>query len=271
MSTLSVCAESLFLDLPFEERVREINRRGFPAEFWRWSAHDIDKLADDPATRINIFSGCSLGSMVHPDGVASFLDGVQQAVQLAQKLNCRKLILITGAVGPKGEIIHPISAHPATRWITAYKTLCQVADIAEKFKVVYMLENLNTKVDHAGYPLPHVEDAVRLLEEVGSPRVRLLLDLYHAQVEEGNIIQLIRDYGKFIGHVHVADVPGRHEPGTGEINYPKVVQALREIKYEGDIGLEAWAESSDDLAVSRFQSIFGDQMERSASAPGVSA
>jgi hydroxypyruvate isomerase len=134
-----------------------------------------------------------------------------------------------------------------------------------------MLENLNTKIDHAGYPLPHVEDVVRLLEEVGSPRIKLLLDIYHAQVEEGNIIQSIRDYGRFIGHVHVADVPGRHEPGTGEINYPKVVQALREIKYEGDIGLEAWAESSDDLAVSRFQSIFGDQAERSAAASGISA
>lgn len=271
MPTLSVCAESLFLDLPFEERVKEINRRGFPAEFWRWADHDIDKLADDPGTRINIFSGCSLGSMVHPDGVKSYLEGVREAVHAAQKLDCRKLILITGAVGPKGEIIHSISSHPATRWITAYKTLCQVAEIAEKFEVVYMLENLNTKVDHAGYPLPDVEDVARLLEEVGSPRIKLLLDVYHAQVEEGNIIQSIRDYGKFIGHIHVADVPGRHEPGTGEINYPKVVEALREIKYEGDIGLEAWAESSDDLAIGRFQNIFGDQVERSAAASGISA
>jgi hydroxypyruvate isomerase len=271
MFTLSVCAEALFLDLPFEIRVREINRRGFAAEFWRWSTHDIDKLADDPTTRINIFSGCSTGSMVHPDGVASFLDGVREGVQVAQRLNCRKLILITGAVGPAGEIIHPISTHPATMWITAYKSLCEVAEIANKFEVTYMLEHLNTKVDHAGYPLPRVEDAVRLLQEVGSPRIKLLLDAYHAQVEEGNIIQLIRDYGKFIGHVHVADVPGRHEPGTGEINYPRVASALREIKYAGDIGLEAWAESSGEVALNRFQSIFSDETERPATASGIPA
>jgi hydroxypyruvate isomerase len=271
MFQLSLCAESLFLHLPFEERVKEINKRGFWAEFWRWPAHPVDKVAADPATRINLMSGCSDGSIVHPDGVAAYLESVYQCVAVAKKLNCRKLMLVTGAVGPRGEIIHAISPHAATMWITAYKALSRVAEIAEKSDLVFMLEPLNTKVDHKGYPLPKVEDAVRLLDEVGSPRVKLLLDVYHAQVEEGNVSQLIRDYGSYLAHVHLADVPGRHEPGTGEINYSRVVEALREVNYQGSIGLEAWPESTDELAISRFRSLFKEAAEQPSAAFGMSA
>ena len=140
-------------------------------------------------------------------------------------------MLSTGEIDDQGRIVHAIAANPITRWITAYKGLCQIAELAEKHDVIYSLEPLNTKTDHAGYPLARTEDAARLVEEVGSPRIRLLLDVYHTQIEEGNVTQVIRDFGKLVGYVHVADVPGRHEPGTGEINYPHVVQTLREIGY----------------------------------------
>src|SRR4029077_1455293 len=96
----------------------------------------------------------------------------------------------------------------------------RIAEIADEADVVYNLEPLNTKIDHPGYPLPRVEDVARLIELVGSPRIKVLFDVYHAQVEEGNVVQLIRDFHRHIGYVHVADAPGRHEPGTGEIDYP---------------------------------------------------
>lgn len=256
MFSLSVCVEPFSRVTPFEERVRAINRMGLWAEFWRWMPHPIDKIADDPVVRISIISGTNKGSMVHPDGVASYLDGVSKSLAIAKRLKCQKLILITGEVGPNGEIVHQIASNAATRWITAYKTLCRLAEMAEVADVVFALEHLNTKVDHPGYPLPLVEDVVRLLEQVASPRIKLLFDIYHAQVEEGNIIQLITDYGKYIGHVHVADVPGRHEPGTGEINYPRVVEALHAVGYQGTVGLEAWPECDEQLAIDRFCQIF---------------
>ena len=128
--------------------------------------------------------------------------------------------------------------------------------MAEKHDVVYSLEQLNTKVDHAGYPFSQVEDVVRLIEQVGSPRIRLLCDVYHIQIEEGNVIQSLQDYHEYIGYVHVADVPGRHEPGTGEINYPKIASVLRDLGYDGVVGMEAFPRDDDHQAMVRFREIF---------------
>jgi hydroxypyruvate isomerase len=101
-----------------------------------------------------------------------------------------------------------------------------------------------------------VEDVANLLEEVGSPRIKMLFDVYHTQVEEGNVVEVIRQFHGFFGHVHIADVPGRHEPGTGEINYSRIVKAFREAGYQGVIGLEAFPETDDFQAMARFREVF---------------
>jgi hydroxypyruvate isomerase len=260
MYRLSVCAETVFCQLPFPQRVEEIARSGFMVEFWRRTGADIEAVEQameaDPSLEISNVSGSFDGSLMHPDGVETYLEDVKMRLAVARRVRCRRLMLLAGELGPAGEAINAVAAHPATRWITAYKTLCRVAEMAEKQDVFFSLENLNTKVDHRGYALPHVEDTVRLVEQVGSPRIRILLDIYHAQVEQGNVIQAIRDYRDFIGYVHVADVPGRHEPGTGEINYPEVARALREIGYAGVVGLEAYPLGGDHQALSRFRENF---------------
>jgi hydroxypyruvate isomerase len=243
--------------------VVEIARAGFEVEFWRRTGADIDAIenamASDPSMRISNFSGSSEGSMMDPDSVETFLDAVKARIPIATRLGCRQMMILSGALGARGEADHVVAPHPATRWITAYQVLCTLAEWAEAHNITYSVENLNTKVDHPGYPLPHVEDTVRLVERVGSPRIRILLDIYHAQVEQGNVIQAIRDYRAWIGHVHVADVPGRHEPGTGEINYAHVAAALRETGYEGAIGMEAFPLSDDREALRRFREIFEEQ------------
>jgi hydroxypyruvate isomerase len=259
MYQLSVCADTVFLDLPFERRVEEIARAGFLVEFWWWEDRDIDALATHSDIQLSAFTGYTPGSMVHPDTLEMFLEGVEKSLTIADKLQCRQLFLSTGLTH-QGQVFQPIASHPATLWITAYKGLSRVAELAEKHDVVYHLEPLNTRVDHPGYPLSRVEDAVRLIEAVGSPRIKLLLDIYHVQIEEGNVIQAIRDYADYLGYVHVADVPGRHEPGTGEINYPRVAQALREVGYEGVIGLEAFPLSDDYQALKRFKEAFTAQL-----------
>jgi hydroxypyruvate isomerase len=256
--SLSVCAETVFTKLPFHERAQEIARQGFAIEFWHRPEADLKFLEANPQIKVATFVGSEKGSMVHPDGVKAFLDSVEEGIQIAKRLRCKRLILVTGEIGGTGAAVHAIAEHPITRWVTAYKTLCQVAESGEKHDVSFNLEHLNTKVDHARYPLPHVEDAACLVEEVGSPRLRLLMDIYHAQVEEGNIVDTIRKHVRQIGHIHMADAPGRHEPGTGEINYPAVVRALREAHYNGAIGLEALPQGDDNLAIRRFRELFAE-------------
>jgi hydroxypyruvate isomerase len=261
MFHLSVCADTVFLELPFEQRVKEINRAGFLAEFWGWQGRDIDALAADNDTRIGIINGVGKGSMMHPEYADEFLDDARSILAVARKLGLKTLNLLAGQIDVRGNLMpakYPITHHPATTWATAYKVLSQIAELAEQHDVTYNLENLNTKVDHAGYPLPRIEDTVRLVEAVGSPRIKILFDIYHAQIEEGNVIELLRNYADFLGYIHVADVPGRHEPGTGEINYRNVAQTLRDLKYEGTVGLEAFPLNNSREAMARFREVFSE-------------
>ena len=259
MFQLSVCVEPLIGDLSFAERVQEVSHAGFLVEFWRWPSHeqDLDAIAEYRGVKIATFSGSLDGSMVHPDGVAEYLEGVNQSVEIAHKLNCRELLLLTGKLSPQGEVVHKKAAHPATMWITAYKTLCEVAEIAERENLLYNLEPLNTVLDHPGYAIPRPEDCVRLISEVGSPRIKMLLDVYHVQMEQGNVIETIRQYRDYLGYIHIADVPGRHEPGTGEINYPQIAQTLRDVSYSGTIGLECWPDGDLSQAMQAFREVFG--------------
>jgi hydroxypyruvate isomerase len=256
MYSLSVCADTLFLSLPFVERVNRIAAKGFAVEFWNWKDRDIETIAADSATRISGFTGYLRGSIVHPGKTEEFLAGIRESLPIAARLRCKTLFISSGELDSRGQVAHAIASHPATRWITAYKTLCRVAELAEKDDVTYALEHLNTKIDHPGFPFARVEDSLNLLVEVGSPRIKLLLDVYHAQIEEGSLIETIRKCRGHIGHVHIADVPGRHEPGTGEINYPRIAEVFREIGYDGVIGLEAFPQASDDEAMNRFREVF---------------
>jgi hydroxypyruvate isomerase len=119
-----------------------------------------------------------------------------------------------------------------------------------------VLENLNTEVDHPGVPFAKAADTLALVAAVDHPNLRLMLDLYHAQIGEGNLIALLRKAAPYIGEIQVADVPGRCEPGTGEINYPAIAAALRELGYAGTVGLEAFAHGDSELALRRFSEAF---------------
>jgi hydroxypyruvate isomerase len=141
-------------------------------------------------------------------------------------------------------------------WLAAARTLDRVAALGERAGVTFCLENLNTAVDHPGVPFARAADTMALVEAVGRPGLRMMLDLYHAQIGEGNLIELLRRADPLIGEVQVADVPGRCEPGTGEINYPAVAGALDDMGYRGTVGLEAWASGDSEQALARFRAAF---------------
>lgn len=263
--TLAASSEMLFTDLPKPERIRRIHDAGFAVEIWDWRGHDVDdleRLAGDGVVFTSM-TGYTEGTLADRDGADALLRTMLDAIPVAQRIGARALNIHGTGLGEGGLPVQPID--PAVgvtdaMWATARDTLRRVADLAAEHDVVYVLENLNTAVDHPGTPFARAADTLVLVRGIDSPHLGLNLDLYHAQIGEGNLIELCREALPWIGEIQVADVPGRCEPGTGEIAYSAVALALSEMGYTGVVGLEAFAsnagEHGSEAALAAFREAF---------------
>ncbi|NIL80405.1 TIM barrel protein [Rhodococcoides kroppenstedtii] len=253
--TLAASAEMLFTALPFEERVARIHERGFAVEIWDWSAKDVEALRATGATFTSM-TGYLRGSLTDPDGIAELLATAEESLRVAERLDCPSLNLHGTGLGTDGLPVVPVHTVTPDMWLTAADTLRRIAALGERAGRVFLLENLNTAVDHPGTPFARAADTAALVRAVDNPHLRMNLDLYHAQIGEGNLIAALTEYLPWVGEIQVADVPGRCEPGTGEIRYPAVAGALRELDYDGVVGLEGWARDDSDAALDAFAAAF---------------
>ncbi|HBZ14400.1 TIM barrel protein [Pantoea sp. NPDC088449] len=252
---LSVCAEMVFLDLPFIARVQRIHELGFGVEIWGWANKDIDALAATGA-RFTSMTGYLSGNLTDDDEIQQLLQSAEASLAVAERLNCPVLNLHGTGLDDKGLPVKPVDVVTGAMWLKAADTLRQVAQLGERAGRVFTLENLNLPLDHPGTPFALAADTLALVEAVNSPALKMNLDLYHAQIGEGNLIALIRRCGAAIGEIQVADVPGRQQPGTGEINYRAIAQALRAEGYEGTVALEGWASGDSTAALQQFRDHF---------------
>lgn len=252
---LSVCAEMVFQELPFIERVQRIHELGFGVEIWDWTNKDIDAIAATGA-KINSMTGYISGNLTDDDEIEKFLNSAQESVEVAKRLNCPALNFHGTGLGEGGIPVKPVEVVTGEMWLKAEDTIRKLAKLGEESGKVFTLENLNLDVDHPGTPFAKAIDTYTLVKAVNSPYVKMNLDLYHAQIGEGNLIELLRMCIDHVGEIQVADVPGRMEPGTGEINYPAIAKAIRDIGYTGNIGMEAWASGDSELALKRFRTAF---------------
>src|SRR6516164_9708609 len=156
--------------------------------------------------------------MGDPCGAEGVLEQAQLGIDAARGGGAKQLVTATG--NEMGGV--PRSEQMAN----AVAAMRAATPMLEKNGMTAIVEVLNTYVDHAGYFLYYVRDGAELIDHVGSPNVKLLFDIYHVQIMEGNLIESIRSNIDRIGHFHVGDVPGRHQPGTGEINYRNVFKAI---------------------------------------------
>jgi hydroxypyruvate isomerase len=256
--TLAVSSEMVFLDLPVLERIRRIHALGFAVEIWDWTRHDIAALEALRGEGVvySSMTGYIRGRLSDPEGADELLSTAEQSVPVAQRLGIARLNLHGTGLDAHGLPVRPESVVTGRMWLTARDTLTRIARLGEREGMTFVLENLNTAVDHPGVPFASAADCLSLVESVDSPHLRLMLDLYHAQIGEGNLIELCRRALPWIGEVQVADVPGRCEPGTGEINYPAIARALVEMGFEGTVGLEAFASGASEVALRRFRDAF---------------
>lgn len=252
---LSVCAEMVFLDLPFVERVKRIHELGFGVEIWGWANKDIDALAATGA-RFTSMTGYLSGNLTDDDEIQQLLQSAEASLAVAERLNCPALNLHGTGLDDKGLPVKPVEVVTGAMWLKAADTLRKVAQLGERTGRVFTLENLNLPVDHPGTPFALAVDTLALVEAVNSPALKMNLDLYHAQIGEGNLIELIRRCGSAIGEIQVADVPGRQQPGTGEINYRAIARALNDVGYQGTVALEGWASGESSAALQQFRDHF---------------
>ncbi|WP_438381382.1 TIM barrel protein [Asaia sp. BMEF1] len=259
--SLAVCAEMVFLDLPFVERVKHLAREGFLVEIWDWTRHDLRRLAATGAS-FSSMTGYVSGTLADESGAQEMLHTAELSIRAARELGVPRLNLHGTGLGPEGLPVKPCTqGADGAMWMKARDTLSRLAALGEKHGVMFVLENLNAAVDHPGVPFGRAEDCLSLVQAVDHPSLRLMLDLYHAQIGEGNLIALLERAMDYIGEIQVADVPGRCQPGTGEINYFAIARALRRLDYRGVIGLEGWAAEGDsDRALKEFARAFNADM-----------
>ena len=245
-----------YLGQPVEEKIRRVAAAGFKAlEDLAWVNNDPDsvKAALDECgvsltavvlqsrdTEINAAVGQRHG-MVWEDAYEAYEKAFRESLVYMKKVGVPMAILVPGLER------QDVSREKQRENIV--KTMKNLGSIAEAEGVRLTLEPLNVLVDHKGQYLWKTEEAVSILEEVGSPAISLLYDVYHQQISEGNLISTITKYMDKIGHIHLADVPGRKEPGTGEINYTNVLNAIRDGGYNGTLAFESFCSTDgDDVA-----------------------
>ncbi len=170
------------------------------------------------------------GIACFPHRQEEYRDGVKLALEYAQALNCTKLTVLAGRV-PHGS---PDREHFVGQLIS---NLDWTADTARKAGVTILFEALNTN-DVPDYLVSDTATAHRIIQDASCDNLYLQHDLYHMQIMEGDLVNTLKKYIASIGHIQIADNPGRHEPGTGEINYNFVLSELDKLGYRGWVGCE---------------------------------
>lgn len=257
--TLAVCSEMVYTDLPHLERVERIHAAGFAAEIWDWTQKDPAALVATGASFTSM-TGYVTGDLITPEGADDLLRTAEASIPFAQQIGCPSLNLHGTGLGEGGIPVRPVQVVTGDMWLAAERTLARLAELGATHGITFVLENLNTEVDHPGTPFARAADTLALVSAVDSPHLKMNLDLYHAQIGEGNLVDLIGRAAPHLGEVQVADVPGRCEPGTGEVRWSFVAGALAEAGYDGVVAMEAFASDpsveGSDRALAAFREAF---------------
>jgi hydroxypyruvate isomerase len=249
--TLSANIEIMFpSEMPRDKRMEAVAARGLKA-FSFWSAQGEEEramLAAQERTALACASIAGSGRIGWTTGLTktgfeqAYLDVITQNCEVAKKFRCPNLIIFVGEV------------QKDIPWEKQYRQILdglgKAGQIAEKYGVYFCLEPLNA-VESPQMSVLSAREGFKIISEVDHPRVRLDFDLYHLQLGEGNLINnLKRGLEKgWIQLVQIGDVPGRKQPGTGEVNYANIFQTLREAKYSGYVDMEHGTTSTPEHAM----------------------
>ncbi len=232
--------------LPLADRIRAVADAGFPGvEFWfphQFSMDELASLVTGHGLEVALFdlepsASHPYGHVADPHAGAEFSVRLDDALRLAERLGCRTVNVLQGGRLPEIDL--------GVQMRVAIDRLGEAAPRAANAGVTLCLEAINS-IDRPGSFCDRSAVGLAIVAAVGSPHVRFQYDIYHLQLMEGNLIRTLERNIDLIGHIQIADPPGRHEPGTGEVNVPRVLATLREIGYRRWVSLEYWP--TDPLA-----------------------
>ena len=237
----SICVDMLFSDENFNKRIDIAKKCDVQAvEFWKWSNKNIDEIhakVIKDGLKVSVFNIDSSNPRLSDElshGILNagrkddFVCALKESIPIYKKLGASAMIVL---VGEKLDLPYEIQIN------NIIEVLKTAAAIVEKENINLIVEPLND-YDRKNYFLPRAHEIAEIIRTVNSSNIKLLLDLYHEQLMAGNLINTIIQNIDIIGHIHIADVPGRHEPGSGEINYMNVLNILKKFNYKNYVGFE---------------------------------
>ncbi len=222
--------------LSFEQRIGKVAEAGYSAvelvgEYEHWSKEDFARARARLRSLGMVVDACSgiNASLCDPSKRDEFIAEIRAKLPVLAELESSRLILLTGdkVPGLSHEQMH----------LSCVEGLKRAADIVAPRNIELLLENIDPE-ENPNYFLTSVAEGFEVVRHVGSPKLKFLYDFFHEQISEGNLISKLEKNIELVGLVHVADVPGRHEPGTGEINYASIFRKLGQLHYSGYVAME---------------------------------
>lgn len=233
---ISIMIWTVFHDLPFEERLEKVAEAGYRAvelvtETSKWTEDDFRRYnTKREELGITFDTTCALRYGVGDPSVREgFLADVREQLRIMEKIECTTLNVMSGNVVP--------GLSPEDQHASCVEGMKRAAQLVEGKGVTLLIENIDLE-ENPHYYMWSVPEAFKIVEEVNHPQVKVLYDLYHAQISGGNLIANLQRHFDKVGLIHIADVPGRHQPGTGEINYINIYKKLAELSYNRYVAME---------------------------------
>jgi hydroxypyruvate isomerase len=233
---ISIMIWTVFHGLPFEERLEKVAEAGYRAvelvtETSKWTEDDFRRYNKKRAELgITFDTTCSVRYGVGDPSVREgFLADVREQLKIMEKIECRTLNVMSGNVVP--------GLTPEAQHASCVEGMKRAAELVEGKGITLLLENIDLE-ENPHYYMWSVPEAFKIIDEVNHPQVKVLYDFFHAQISGGNLISNLERHFDKVGLVHVADVPGRHQPGTGEINYLNIYRKLAELNYNRYVAME---------------------------------
>ena len=231
----SLCIDSIYPKENLKEKLQKIKQAGFNfIEFWDWRDKDFELIINS-GLKVSNFSGNRISSLTL-DNKEKVIQEINTSINIAKRLKCDRIMLLSDMLEGDGSVKTNLLSSEK-KLLHLYDNLRVLVEIAKKRDIMLVIEPLNSLKDHKNYFLDNFLITLELIQSIDSEHLKILYDIYHMQIMDGNIVETLKKYHEFIGYIHIANVPYRCEPWMGELDYKFIFKELSKV-YSGFVGFE---------------------------------